>query len=88
MTFTQFFLMALMYIGAGTIILLFFNLIFWIKEKLTEKRLYDEEQIDLIVQRAKLQTIKELKDHLTVDEKQLDERIKYIIQKNNYKKYE
>ena len=25
--------MALMYIGAGTIILLFFNLIFWIKEK-------------------------------------------------------
>lgn len=61
MTFTQqLLLMTLVYTGAGTIIYGLFGIFYWIKNRLEEKREFDEEQIELIVQKAKFQTLKEL----------------------------
>lgn len=61
MTFTQLFFIALVYTGAGTIIYGLFSFFYWLKETISEKKLYDEEQIELIVQKAKLETLKELR---------------------------
>ena len=62
MTAIQILFMILTYIGAGTIVYFTIMFFIWIKETISEKRLYDEEQIELIVQKAKLETLKELRE--------------------------
>lgn len=68
MTFTQILFIGLAYTGAGTVIYGFFSFILWIKGLAQERKLYDEEQIELIVQKAKLQIIKELEENKKKDE--------------------
>lgn len=77
------FFQIMVYIGSAAIVGFVLYSIAWLIEKLTERKLYDEQQIDLIVQRAKLDTIRQLQDKLIIDDEQLEDKIRSVIQKKN-----
>lgn len=78
----------LVYIGATAVVGFILYSIAWLIEKLTERKLYDEQQIELIVQKAKIDTIKEIQDRATfsISEKEIYDRIKEYMQKQQEQK--
>ena len=67
MTITQIIFLALVYTGVGTILIGIVNLIFWIKEKIQQSKEIDEEDIDLITQRVKIEVMKALQQIETIN---------------------
>lgn len=67
MTITQIIFLALVYTGVGTILIGIINLFYWIKEKIQQKKELDEEDIDLITQRVKIEVMKALQHIETIN---------------------
>ena len=67
MTITQIIFLALVYTGVGTILIGIVNLFYWIKEKIQQNKELDEEDIDLITQRVKIEVMKALQQIETIN---------------------